>query len=682
MNRNIAKTATLLVLAAITLSFAQKKGEPGKQQKLLMIVGYSLQKYHYLSPVINDDFSKALWKDYVDALDGKKNILLKADVNALSKYQTYLDNEMRGDSLLFFPEITNIYAKRRAEVATLYKELLSKPFVFEKNGIIELDRTPKDFPKNETERRERWKNSLKFITLQKLTELQDTRLNSKSGDATYHKTDLQLEQEARQFVLKQYDRIYNRYNAYSEDKLFGNYLNVITRYLDPHTDYMAPVDKKSFDERMGNRFYGIGIQLNETEGQIKMAALTPGSPAFKSGAFAVNDVLTKIGQGPTGPMTEVAGMEIEDVVKLIRGDKGTIVRIGYKKTDGTNAITPLVRAEIKQEEALARSAVILEKGKKIGYLNLPLFYDDFGNPNGSHCADDVAREIVKLKADQVDGIVMDLRFNGGGSLNEVIKMVGLFVGSGPVVQTRNSKGEAQVYASKNELPLYTGPLTVMVNEYSASASEIFAGAIQDYKRGLIVGTTTFGKGTVQNTSGLGPQENGALKLTISKFYRVNGASTQQKGIVPDVILPNGGETRKNHEGDQPHAMPWDQVAVAKYKSWSVNIDSIAALATQRLAAEPAFSEIRNNNVWLEKHPDTLKTMTVAQYKADLEYRRKIAKQNGLVQKLKDENILKVNPAAVIPEEKQASYLDWYKKIAADLYIRQAVFVTLDQQDNK
>ena len=668
-----------MVLSCIFILFAWKKGDDGltKQQKLLVQIGNMLERYHYSSPVINDDFSKAIWMEYINSLDGKKNLLLQADVNELKKYDKYLDNEMHGDSIEFFPQAIALYTKRCTEASAIYKQVLANAFTFGKNDVINLDRTPKEFPKDDAERASRWKNTLRFQTLQKLIELQEIRDQSKAGDAAHRKTDVALEQEARAFLLKQYDRIFARYKSYSQDKLFSNYLNVIARYVDPHSDYLAPLDKKSFDQRMGNRFFGTGIQLQEGDGIIKMMSFTPGSPSNKSGEFTINDQLTKVGQGASGPMIDITGMEISDVVGLIRGEKGTTVRIGYRKADGTNKVTSLVRAEIKQEEALARSAVIEDKGKKIGYINLPMFYDDFGNANGAHCAADVAVEIEKLKADHVEGLVMDLRFNGGGSLKEVVRMVGLFVGPGPVVQTRDGKGKLQVLESKAGQPLYTGPLTVLVNEFSASASEIFAGAIQDYKRGVIIGAATFGKGTVQTTAPLSQEDYGAFKLTISKFYRVDGGSTQQKGVIPDLILPDGRETGKYHEGDQPYAMPWDKVVNANYKSWNTNIDSLITLAALRVNKTPAFTTIGNNNTWLEDHPDTATQMTVMQYKMGLSARRKIGKQNEEVQKLLPSQLMDVKPVMVIAKEKEASYKEWFKKIAADIYIKEAVNVILD-----
>ncbi|HEY0175176.1 MAG TPA: carboxy terminal-processing peptidase [Pedobacter sp.] len=674
------KSILLILVSAISFfSFSKKNDDDGlaKQQKLLGLVGSMMEQHHYLNPVIDDAFSKEIWKGYLNSLDAKKNILLQTDVDGLKKYEKYLDNEIHGEPVKFFPEAEGIYAKRCAEVLDIYRQILAQPFTFGKNDLIELNQKPKDFPRDNAERISRWKNSLKYLTLQKLIELQDLRVLSKPGEATYHKTDVQLEQEARESILKQNNRIFNRFRSFGQDRLFSAYLNVIARYIDPHSDYFAPQEKKSFDEKMGNRFFGIGIQLAEVDGVIKMMALTPGSPAYKSGAFTVNDQLTRLGQGENGPMTDVTGMELDDVVKLIRGEKGTVIRIGYKKTDGTSQVIPLVREEIKQDEALARSAVIREKGKNIGYIYLPMFYDDFSNAKGSHCAADVAAEISKLKAAHVDGLVMDLRYNGGGSLAEVIKMIGFFVGQGPAVQTMDGKGVLEVFRTNSTQPLYDGPLTVLVNEFSASASEIFAGAIQDYHRGVIIGTATFGKGTVQTTVPLGAEEYGALKLTIKKFYRVNGGSTQQKGVIPDVVLPDSRETGKVHEGDQPFALNWDKISRTDYAQWNTNVDSLEALAEVRLGKDHAFAAIRDNNTWLEEHPDTVQRMTVMQYRTELMTRRKIGKQNELLQQLGAKEIMDVEPVSVTDKEKEKAYKEWLKKISGDIYIRQALKVNLD-----
>jgi carboxyl-terminal processing protease len=471
---------------------------------------------------------------------------------------------------------------------------------------------------------------------------------------------------AREIILKQHDRMLARFRSFNEDKLFTGYVNVITHYVDPHSDYFPPLDKKAFDQSMANRFFGIGAQLRDVDGTVTIAGVDAGSPSWKSGQLAVNDQIVKVGQGTEGVMTDVVGMGLSDVVQLIRGDKGTTVRIGCRKTDGRLITVPLVREEIKPEETLARSAVIWKDGKKTGYIYLPVFYDDFTHADGAHCADDVAKEVTKLKAENVNSIIIDLRNNGGGSLTQVVKMLGLFIGKGPVVQVRMGPDQGQVLKSDLPEALYSGLLTVMVNELSASASEIFAAAIQDYGRGIIIGSTTFGKGTVQQTIPFTEEKYGAVKLTIQKFYRINGGSTQLKGVIPDIVLPDLYETLKIREGDKPSALGWDRISEADYKT---NENKQVPVLT----ADPVFKVISDNNTWLENYLDkTSAGMPWLEYKAAFLKRRKIAKQNETIQQLEAGKKMDVRPVA---SASGVAYEKWLERIATDIYIDQALKVT-------
>ncbi|MRG47934.1 tail-specific protease [Chitinophaga sp. SYP-B3965] len=650
MKRSIAGVLVCFVLFA----WKADNDPTAERKKLLNMVGAMLEQKHYLTPVINDAFSREVWNTYINAIDIRKCIFLQADIDQLKAYQNYLDNEMHGDSLKFFPEITQLYAKRYEETAVIYQQLLSKPFTFSKKDSIGMEVT--GFPKDQSERVNRWRNYLKRITLEKMIELQENNPGKK---------DAQLEQMAREIILKQHERMLARFRSFNEDKLFTGYVNVITHYVDPHSDYFPPLDKKAFDQSMANRFFGIGAQLKDVDGTVTIAGVDAGSPSWKSGQLAVNDQIVKVGQGTDGAMTDVVGMGLSDVVQLIRGDKGTTVRIGCRKTDGRLITVPLVREEIKPEETLARSAVIWKDGKKTGYIYLPVFYDDFTHADGAHCADDVAKEVTKLKAENVNSIIIDLRNNGGGSLTQVIKMLGLFIGKGPVVQVRMGPDQGQVLKSDQPEALYSGPLTVMVNELSASASEIFAAAIQDYGRGIIIGSTTFGKGTVQTTIPFTEEKYGAVKLTIQKFYRINGGSTQLKGVIPDIVLPDLYETLKIREGDKPSALGWDRISEADYKAKENKQVPV-------LAADPVFKVIADNNTWLETYLDkTSAGMPLPEYKAEFLKRRKIAKQNETIQQLEAGKKMDVRPVA---KASGVSYEKWLERIAADIYIDQALKV--------
>jgi len=463
--------------------------------------------------------------------------------------------------------------------------------------------------------------------------------------------------------------------------------------MDPHTTYFPPVEKRGFDEEISGHFFGIGAQLKEEDNQIKIATLLPGGPATKSGKMQVNDIILKVAQGANEPV-EVTGYEVTDVVKLIRGNKGTEVRLTIKKADGTIFVLPLIRDEIVQDESFARSVVAKQGDKKIGYIFLPEFYADFENPNGSRCSADVAREITKLKAEHIDGLVLDLRGNGGGSLAEVVQMVGLFIKQGPVVQVRDRNAAPVTLSDNEQSVLYDGPLAVMVNELSASASEIFAAAIQDYKRGIIVGSTsTYGKGTVQRNLPLGKPVNmatgeteyGALKLTFEKFYRINGNSTQLKGVTPDVILPDQLDYIKFREKDQPSALKWDQIPQSTYDVWNNTFDwqSIEQKAEERVEKNPAFNTIKSNTTWLSQNVDKEYELNIAKYKAEQNAIKDKVHQNDSLGKLAKP--MDMQPVAADKDKffnnpdkaKGDRYQQWLKLIQTDIYIGETLNIIND-----
>ena len=401
---------------------------------------------------------------------------------------------------------------------------------------------------------------MKFLVLERYADLREQREKNKGKEGYVAKTDADLEKEARERVQKIMDRSYDRLKRkFDDEDSFNAYVNTITETMDPHTTFFPPVEKRYFDEQMSGRFFGIGASLREEDGNIKIATLLTGSPAWKSGEITAGDFIIKVAQGKEEPV-DITGFIVEDAVKLIRGKKGTEVRLQIRKSDGVIKTVTLVRDEIVQDETFAKSAVINTPKGKIGFIYLPEFYADFDNPKGARCSDDVRKEVIRLKEQKVDGIIIDLRNNGGGSLYDVVQMVGFFIEDGPIVQVKDRDGKPQVYRDRDKTVLYDGPLGVMVNEFSASASEIFAAAIQDYNRGIIIGsTTTYGKGTVQRNIGLDKtlgilepnSELGTIKLTLQKFYRINGGSTQLRGVSSDIALPDVLEYSPLREKNNP-----------------------------------------------------------------------------------------------------------------------------------
>jgi len=682
-----------IVLAFAGAFFAFRGVNPNpvpttQKQKLLAAIGQLLQEQHYSPKPINDAFSKEIFKKFIAELDGDKSLFLKADIDALKKYETSIDDELKANSeLKFVPAINAIYDKRTAEVISIYKNILSKPFDFKVDETLITDPEKLAYPATDAERKDRWRKRLKLLTLERFTNLQEERSKSKV-DSIINKTDAQLEIEARTSVLRALDRTYNRIKVkFTEDERFNTYINVITNAMDPHSDYFAPVEKRAFDEQMSNSFYGIGAQLQEQQdGTIKIMSLVPGGPAFKSGEVSVGDVIVKVGQGGKDEMVDIAGYDVTDAVKLIRGNKGSEVKLMFKKADGTYKTVSIVREKIDTDEGLARSVIVNKGDKKIGYIMLPDFYANFEDPKGARSSVDVAKEVVKLKEEKVDGIVIDLRNNGGGSLYEVIQMVGLFIKQGPVVQVRDRDGKSMVMDDRDQNVLYDGPLAVMVNEFSASASEIFAAAIQDYKRGVIVGSTsTYGKGTVQRNVPLGKRldyfsdrtEFGSVKLTFQKFYRVNGGSTQLKGVESDIVLPDIYELSKYREKENKSALPWDEITKAPIQPYD-GFASVINAEKQKLKFDTTFNLIKTSVELLAKSNDEPINLQIDKYKAaQKELRATSSKISSLI-KLKDSldiSVLKPdydkfynNPY----KTKQDVYQDWLKRIKTDLYIDETV----------
>ena len=460
---------------------------PSKYERILQSVGEILTQGHFNPKDINDNFSQKVYKKYFEDMDPEKNIFLSEDIEKLKRYEKRIDDEIKGAPVEFFLEVSKIFNKRVEDAGKVYKDILTKPFDFSSNETIVTDSKKLHFAKNDSQLKDYWRKRLKYLALDRFVELQDIRERNKGKEGFVTKTDAELEKEAREKVGKIIDRMFERYRLkFDNDDKFSVYVNTITQTMDPYTEFFPPVEKRYFDEQLSGRFSGIGASLTYDEGNIKIASLLTGSPAWKSQQVEVGDVIMKVGQGSDSAI-ELTGYVVEDAVKLIRGKKGTTVTLTLKKKDGSLKNVQLVRDVIEQDETFARTAIINNGTTKTGYIFLPEFYANFEDPNGRRSGEDVKKEIKKLKEARVDGIVIDLRNNGGGSLYDVVQMVGLFIEDGPIVQVKDREGKPMLMRDKDNAVLYDGPLTVMVNEFSASASEIFAAAIQDYGRGIVTG---------------------------------------------------------------------------------------------------------------------------------------------------------------------------------------------------
>lgn len=686
----------LLIVAGVFLAFrslgTNESNPPGDYEKVLKNVGMMLMEGHYSPKDINDDFSKKIYNRYFAELDPARNIFLQSDIESLRKYETRIDDEIKGAPVEYFLAVAAVFNKRMEESALLYKELLSEPIDFNKDESVNLDGEKTGFSKTEADRKEAWRKRLKYLTLERYADLLEAREKNKGVEGFVVKTDAELEKDARDRVRQIMDRSFDRYrNKFDNDEKFNYFVNTITKSMDPHTDFFPPVDKRYFDEQMSGRFYGIGASLVNDEGNIKINTLLAGSPAWKSGEVQQGDVILKVAQGKEEPV-DLIGYEVEDAVKIIRGKKGTEVNLTLKKQDGTIKTISLIRDEIVQDETFARSAIVKNSFSKIGYIYLSEFYADFERPNGARCAVDVANEVRKLKAENVDGIILDLRNNGGGSLYDVVQMAGLFIDKGPIVQVKDRDGKPSVLEDRDRNVLYDGPLAVMVNEFSASASEIFAAAIQDYNRGVVIGSTsTYGKGTVQRNIGLDPSQGfltansdiGTIKLTLQKFYRINGGSTQLKGVSSDIVLPDNYEYLKLREKDDPDALPWDEISKANYNPWNPGYDlnSIRQLSKERVEGSVAFKTIRENTEWLARQSEKEIPLKLDTYRAT---QKRISSTIRQIESLK--KLEQAMDVTSLPKDadrfagdktKQERFDNWIKSLQKDIYLDQASRIMTD-----
>lgn len=551
------------------------------QEKVESLVTKLLTTYHYRKVHLNDSLSSVVWDNYLKDLDGNKMYLLASDVAAFEKYRYQIDDALTNGDLTAAYDLYSVFRQRFKERSEFVKQELKKPFSFTEDETFNTDREKAPWPKSVEEQNDLWHKVLK-----------NQELELKLGNRT---------DSAVVATMKQrYANLDKAYNRIKSADVFQIYMNSFAEALDPHTNYFSPVNADRFNQEMSQSLEGIGAMLQEDGDYIKVTQVLPGGPAFKSNLIKTNDKIAGVAQGDNGPMVNTMNWQVDEVVKLIKGPKGTVVRLQIVSPDALAGAPPkeirLVREKIKLEEQRAKKEVIeiTDNGKpfKIGVINIPMFYRDFEGARKheegfSSTTSDVKRFVDELKAQKVDGIVIDLRDNGGGSLTEAINLTGLFIPKGPVVQVRESSGETEVYTDPDPSVTYDGPMAVLVNRFSASASEIFAAAIQDYKRGIIVGGQTFGKGTVQTLIDLNqwlpkePEKVGQVKMTIQKFYRINGSSTQHKGVTPDIELPSAFSAEEYGESSQPSALPWDNIASTRYEQSHDLNDKILARLRER-----------------------------------------------------------------------------------------------------
>ncbi|HNP96333.1 MAG TPA: carboxy terminal-processing peptidase [Cyclobacteriaceae bacterium] len=567
---------SILVHAATLVSDTTTLKPKEVYGKEARVISYILDNNHYRRIKLNDSLSSAILDKYLEDLDNNKTYFLASDVKAFDKYRYSIDDMTREEDVSPAYAIYDVFQKRYHErMDYVMNDLIHRKFDYTEDEYYETDREKEPWANSIDELNDLWRKIIKSQAL-------GLKLAGKN------------ETEIVDALKRRYERFIKNIDQFNSEDVFSLYMNSITEAYDPHTNYLSPKASDLFKQSMSLSLEGIGARLQTDNDFTKVFEVLPGGPAEKSGKIHANDLITAVGQGDDGEMVDVVGWRVDEVVKLIKGPKGTTVRLQVLPAEtgvnGPSQEVVLVREKIKLEDQAAKKNVINyksgDRNMKLGVISLPTFYMDFdayqkGDPNYRSTTRDVKKLIQELQAEGVDGLVMDLRNNGGGSLAEAIDLTGLFIKDGPVVQVKNSINKVEIGMDDDKGILYNGPLVVMTNRFSASASEIFAGAIQDYHRGVIVGESTYGKGTVQTVLDLGrfindKEEVGELKLTFQKFYRVTGSSTQNKGVTPDIILPSALSSEQYGESSNLSALPWDVIKGTPFQRASDVNDKVLA----------------------------------------------------------------------------------------------------------
>ncbi|WP_411897696.1 carboxy terminal-processing peptidase [Elizabethkingia occulta] len=693
------KLLLLSSLGTLIFCFNSPQNDDEKMQTIMVSVSNTLSYLSYNAKPINDAYSQDVYKEYFEKLDPSKKYFLQSDMDEFAKYKTKLDDYLKTGDITFFKLTNDRYLQRLTDIEKMSQDIFAKPINLDEDEDIIMEPKLKKNPANQKEMYAEWKKFIKYNILQEMQTLnekeesqkkkKDSAIAKKQKDTIKYEP-LTLEQKKVKATGEIKDLVSSMFNRIKKRKRmdwFSSYMNSYTEVFDPHTNYFSPKDKEDFDANFSGKIIGIGAQISEKKGRLFIGPLVIGAPAWKSKQVSEGDEVLKVKSDPKKEAVNVVGMLVDEAVRLIRGAKGSEVTLTLRKKDGSVKEVKLIREEVEMEDTFAKSIVVNSpNGKKYGFIYLPSFNADFNDSKGRNASTDVKNEITKLKAQNVEGIILDLRNNGGGSLTEVVDIMGLFMNSGPVVQVRSQDGKIQVLKNKNNSPVWTGPLVLMQNELSASASEILTGAIQDYGRGVILGAPhSFGKGTVQTFVSLNRFLNtnddyGDLKLTIQKFYRISGNSTQLEGVKSDVVMDDYFTYDEIGEKYDEHALPWDQIKSSDYKPLNtIDMAGIVKRSTERIKANKPYQLLVESAKWrqaLGKEETVTLNQTkffelMKKRKEELKKFESLTKyDNGLQFTQYQSEIERMKK----DEAFSAKSKNWIKNLKRDLYLQEAMNV--------
>ena len=710
MNNNLNVLLLAVFVAVASCSFTTKEfNDPDKDKLLIDLITYVLEKGHYDPKEMDNVFSAGVYKDFINTMDPLKRYFLASDIEDFSVYETEIDDQIRNKDLSFFNLVFERYSKRQIESKKLYKEILNTVFDYSLEEVINVDYEEIGYVSSKKEMKERWRKQLKFSTISNYYDLVDEkRISEADKKYAFSKgeefiesenaklTLIELEVKAREISMTSLDEYYEFVDDLERKDYFAQFLNVFVEEFDPHTNYFAPPERDVFDLRMSGKLEGIGARLQKRNDYIRVVEIISGGPVWRGEHLEVGDVIIKVKQEDESEPVSIIGMRVDDAVKLIKGPKGTKVTLTVKRVDGTVEEETITRDIVELEETYAKSAVIGKDDKKYGLINLPAFYFDMKDYRERNAARDVKNGIISLKKAGMEGLILDLRGNGGGSLKTAVDIAGLFIVDGPIVQVASGGNRKEVLRDEDKEVVWDGPLVILVNELSASASEILAAAMQDYKRGIIIGSEqSYGKGTVQNMVDLNQWlrksdmgDMGALKLTTQKFYRVNGGSTQLEGVKSDVVMPDRYSYIDIGERDYDNPLPYDKISPAIYEVWDGYIDYEGTINRSKacMAKSVQLSLIDENARWIKKNRDeNIVNLNFDAYMAGIKQRKEETKKFDAIDEYDNKlnysslpyELVRMKQDTILREKRKR----WHKNLAGDIYIEEAVNVLQDLKLN-
>ncbi len=694
MKKNLVLGLFVLFFAFASCSFTESNNfqTDNKDKLLIDLITYVLEKGHYSPKALDDAFSIEIFERFIKDLDPLKRYFLEEDISRFEMYKLEIDDQLKNKELAFFDLVYATLLRRIEETKLLYKDVLSRPIKF-KSREIAVDYDALTFVQTKKQLEERWVDQLTLNLLPAYDATIEKQL--KATDVELQNVDSKIikeaEEEVRKELLKTLDDYYGFLDELERDDYFASFIGAVAETFDPHTNYMAPSDKDVFDISMSGKFEGIGARLQKKPEGTFIVEVISGGPVWRAKALEVGDEIMKVRQD-SGEAVDITGMRLDDAIKLIKGPEGSTVYLTVRRVTGTVEEVSIMRDVVELEESYAKSATIIDQTHKFGIIHLPKFYVDFEDYSERNAATDIKAEIERLKEESIEGIILDLRDNGGGSLQTVVDMAGYFIEEGPIVQVQASGNRKEIQKDNDASVLYDGPLVILVNELSASASEILAAAMQDYQRAIILGSErTYGKGTVQNviplsniirSNDLG--DLGALKLTTQKFYRINGGSTQLKGVDSDIVMPDRYAYVDIGERDQDNPLAWDQIEPAPFKPWNKKIDfeRVISNSNTRIKTNDYVSLLEEEAQWIKQQRDNKTAfLGIEEYRIEKE---ELRQRTDRFKKL-DTYDSKLNFSSL--EYEEALFLKdsilrekrnrWHKELARDLYVEEAVNVLKD-----